>query len=149
MKKISLVLFFLWGALASFAQKKIIKTDLAPISASPYSQAVEANGFIFVSGQIATDPKTKQIVKGGIEAETTQVMENIKAILVAAGATMDDVVNATVYLKNVADFQKMNEVYRSYFKGNYPARATIGVGAFMGDFNIEIAVIAIKPPKRK
>ena len=96
-------------------EKKIIKTDDAPQAIGPYSQAVEAGGFVFVSGQIPIDPKTGNVVQVDIKAQARQVMENAKAILSAAGCGMSQVVKATIYLKNMADFAAVNEVYGGYF----------------------------------
>lgn len=149
MKNTFLIFTFLIFSVAVFAQKTIIKTDKAPTPTSPYSQAVEANGLIFVAGQIGLDPATRQLVTGGIEAETTQVMENIKAILQAAGLSMNDIVNTTLYLKDMGHFQKVNEIYGKYFSGNYPARATLGASALPAGSLIEVAVVAARPPRRK
>ncbi len=124
--------------------KKIISTDKAPKAIGPYSQAVEANGMLFISGQVPLNPQTGQIVEGGIEAQTKQVLENIKAILEAAGYSLDDVVKTTVYMKDLGDFAKMNEVYASYFSKNPPARAAFQVARLPLDVMIEIETIAIK-----
>ncbi|MFN4144457.1 MAG: RidA family protein [Runella sp.] len=149
MKKIVFLLAITCTAATTFAQKKIIKTDQAPVPIAPYSQAVEANGLIFVAGQIGLNPQTRQLVSGGIEAEATQIMENIKAILKAAQLSMDDIVNTTIYLKDIGHFQTVNELYGKYFNGSFPARTTIGVASLPGGANIEIAVVAARSPKRK
>lgn len=149
MKTLTLIFALFLSSLSIFAQKKIIKTDQAPVPIAPYSQAVEANGLIFVAGQIGLNPQTRQLVPGGFEAEATQVMENIKAILLAAGLTMDDIVNTTIYLKDVAYFQKINDIYGKYFNGNFPARTTVGVNNLPGGASVEIAVVALRGPKRK
>lgn len=149
MKPFVLVFALFLSSLSIFAQKKIIKTDQAPVPIAPYSQAVEANGLIFVAGQIGLNPQTRQLVSGGFEAEATQVMENIKAILLAAGLTMDDIVNTTIYLKDVSYFQKINDIYGKYFNGNFPARTTVGVNNLPGGASVEIAVVALRGPKRK
>lgn len=149
MKTLTLIFALFLSSLSIFAQKKIIKTDQAPVPIAPYSQAVEANGLIFVAGQIGLNPQTRQLVSGGFEAEATQVMENIKAILLAAGLTMDDIVNTTIYLKDVAYFQKINDIYGKYFNGNFPARTTVGVNNLPGGASVEIAVVALRGPKRK
>ena len=149
MKPFVLIFALFLSSLSIFAQKKIIKTDQAPVPIAPYSQAVEANGLIFVAGQIGLNPQTRQLVSGGFEAEATQVMENIKAILQAAGLTMDDIVNTTIYLKDVAYFQKINDIYGKYFNGNFPARTTVGVNNLPGGASVEIAVVALRGPKRK
>ena len=149
MKPFVLIFALFLSSLSIFAQKKIIKTDQAPVPIAPYSQAVEANGLIFVAGQIGLNPQTRQLVSGGFEAEATQVMENIKAILLAAGLTMDDIVNTTIYLKDVSYFQKINDIYGKYFNGNFPARTTVGVNNLPGGASVEIAVVALRGPKRK
>jgi 2-iminobutanoate/2-iminopropanoate deaminase len=122
--------------------RQVIKTDQAPVPTAPYSQAIKANGFLFVAGQVGLDPKTRQLVAGGFEQETTQVMKNIQAILAAAGLGFADVVNTTIYLKDVGNFAKVNEIYGRYFTGDYPARTTVGVAALPGNANVEIAVVA-------
>jgi 2-iminobutanoate/2-iminopropanoate deaminase len=149
MKKISLTIAAILVSIGCFAQKTIIKTDQAPVPIAPYSQAVEANGMIFVAGQVGLDPKTRQLVAGGFEAEATQVMENIKAILTAANLSMSDIVNTTIYLKDIANFGKINDIYGKYFTGNYPARTTVGVANLPASATVEIAVIAVRGPKRK
>jgi 2-iminobutanoate/2-iminopropanoate deaminase len=132
--------------LPAFAQKagkrKIIKTEKAPVPTAPYSQGVVANGFLFVAGQVGLDPQTRQLVTGGFEPEAKQVMENIKAILEAAGLGFADVVNTTIYLKDVGNFSKANEIYGRYFTGDFPARTTVGVANLPGNASIEIAVVA-------
>lgn len=122
--------------------RQVIKTDGAPVPTAPYSQAIRANGFLFVAGQVGLDPKTRQLVTGGFEQEATQVMKNIEAILAAAGLGFADVVNTTIYLKDVGNFAKVNEIYGRYFTGDYPARTTVGVAALPGNANVEIAVVA-------
>ena len=150
MKALSLLVIILKFSYISFAQnKEIIKTDKAPVPIAPYSQGIKANGFLFVSGQIGLNPVNRKLVEGGVEAETTQIMENIKAVLSAGGATMEDIVSTTVYLKNINDFQKMNEIYGRYFTGNFPTRSTVGVSSLAGGANIEITVTALLPVKVK
>jgi 2-iminobutanoate/2-iminopropanoate deaminase len=124
--------------------KKIIKTESAPQAIGPYSQAVEANGFVFVSGQIPIDPKTGNIIAGDIREQTKRVMENGKAILTAAGCEMDGVVKTTIYLKNIGDFAAVNEVYGSYFPTEPPARATVEVSRLPKDVAVEMDFIAAK-----
>jgi 2-iminobutanoate/2-iminopropanoate deaminase len=124
--------------------KKIIQTTEAPQAIGPYSQAIEANGFVFVSGQIPIDPKTGNLVTGDIREQTKRVMENGKAVLAAAGCGMDRVVKATIYLKNMSDFAAVNEVYGSYFPAEPPARATIEVARLPKDAAVEIDLIAVK-----
>ncbi len=124
--------------------KKIIKTDAAPQAIGPYSQAVEANGFVFVSGQIPLDPKTGMVIPGDIKEQTKRVMENGKAILAAAGCGMSNVVKTTIYLKSIGDFAAVNEVYGSYFASDPPARATVEVSRLPKDVAVEIDFIAVK-----
>lgn len=137
----------LFQNIAFSQQKEVIKTDKAPVPIAPYSQAIKSNGFLFVAGQIGLDPSTRKLVEGGFEAETEQVMENIKAILTAAGASMAAIVNTTIYLKDINNFSKVNEIYGKYFTANFPARTTVGVANLPGGANIEIAVIAAMPHK--
>lgn len=124
--------------------KKAIETKKAPGAIGPYSQAVVINNFIFCSGQVGKDPETNQFVKGGVEEQTKQVLENLKAVLSSAGADFSDVIKTTVYLKNVADFSQMNEVYTTYFQKPYPARATIEAARLPQDALVEIECIAFK-----
>jgi 2-iminobutanoate/2-iminopropanoate deaminase len=128
---------------AERSMKNIIKTMEAPQAIGPYSQAVEANGFVFVSGQIPLDPKTGNIIAGDIRVQTGRVMENGKAILAAAGCTMASVVKATIYLKNIADFAGVNEIYEGYFPSDPPARATVEVSRLPKDVAVEIDFIAV------
>ncbi len=121
--------------------KKIISTSNAPQAIGPYSQAVEANGFLFVSGQIPIIPATGQIPEG-IEAQTEQVMKNIGAILEAAGLNYGNVVKTTVMLKSIADFGAMNGIYAKYFTSECPARAAFEVGNLPKNALVEIEVIA-------
>ena len=124
--------------------KNIIKTADAPQAIGPYSQAVEVNGFVFVSGQIPLDPKTGNLVTGDITEQTKRVMENGKAILAAAGCAMSKVVKSTIYLKNIGDFASVNEIYGSYFPIDPPARATVEVSRLPKDVAIEIDFVAWK-----
>jgi 2-iminobutanoate/2-iminopropanoate deaminase len=123
--------------------KTVVKTDHAPAPIGPYSQAVKANGFLFVSGQIAINPKTGAMMMEDITQETRQVMENIKAILSEAGCDFASIVKTTIFLKSMDDFAAVNEVYGSYFSGNYPARETVQVSKLPKDVNVEISVIAV------
>jgi len=123
--------------------QKIIKTDNAPAPIGPYNQAVKANGFLFVSGQIPADPKTGAIVNGSIEEETHMVMNNLKAILTEAGIGFGNVVKASIFISNMDDFAKINAVYGSYFTDNFPARETVQVARLPKDVNVEISVIAV------
>jgi len=124
--------------------KEIIFTEKAPKPIGPYSQAVKVGQWLFVSGQIALDPATGDLIRGGIEEQTTRVFENIKTILEAAGYTLDDIVKVTVYLTDLSDFPKFNEVYSRYFKSNPPARTTVQVSALPRGAKIEVDVIAYK-----
>lgn len=124
--------------------KKIIQTADAPQAIGPYSQAVEANGFVFVSGQIPLDPKTGNIVTGDIREQTRRVMDNGKAILAAAGCAMFNVVKTTIYLKSITDFASVNDVYGSYFTTDPPARATVEVSRLPKDAAVEIDFVAVK-----
>lgn len=150
MKNTLLTIIALFITFGLFAQnKEIIKTDKAPVPIAPYSQGIKANGFLFVSGQIGLNPSNRKLVEGGVEAETTQIMENIRAILSAGGARMEDIISTTIYLKNMDDFQKMNGIYGKYFTENFPTRSTVGVSSLAGGANIEITVTALLPPERK
>ena len=122
---------------------KVIQSENAPAAIGPYSQAVEANGFVFVSGQIALDPKSGSIVPGGIAAETTQVLANLEAVLAAAGCTLADVVKTTIYLTSLADFQTVNGLYAKKFTGTTPARATVEVSALPRGAVVEIDAVAV------
>jgi len=124
--------------------KKIITTKEAPEAIGPYSQAVMAGGQLFISGQIALDPATGEMVKSDIAAETGQILKNLGAILRAAGMGYADVVQATVYLRNLNDFAAMNAVYGESFKDDPPARATVGVLGLPKDARVEMAFIAVK-----
>ncbi len=124
--------------------RKIIKTSSAPPAIGPYSQAVETGGFVFISGQIPLDPKTGNMVEGGISAQVKQVMENAKAILAAAGCGLQQVVKATIYLKNMSDFSAVNDIYGSYFTSEPPARATVEVSRLPKDAALEMDFIARK-----
>ena len=125
-------------------KKNIVQTENAPAAIGPYSQAVKAGNFVFVSGQIPLDPQTGTLVIGGIEAETHRVIKNIEAILEEANATLHHVVKTTIFLKSMDDFARVNAVYASYFTGDYPARETVEVSRLPKDVNVEISVIAIQ-----
>lgn len=122
---------------------KVISTDQAPKAIGPYSQAVVSNGFAFLSGQIPLDPATGQLVEGDIQAQTERVLENLKAVLDAAGCTLSSVVKTTVYLKDMTEFTKMNDIYARYFAGNPPARATVEAARLPRDVRVEIDCIAM------
>ena len=120
----------------------VIATGRAPAAIGPYSQAVRSGSFIFCSGQIPLDPASGQLVEGGIEAQTVQVLDNLMALLAAAGLTLGDVVKTTVFLVSMDDFPAMNEVYARYFDEDPPARSTIGVAALPKGARVEIEAIA-------
>lgn len=122
--------------------KEIITTPNAPKAAGPYSTAVRQNGLVFLSGQIPLDPQTGQLVTGSIEDQTTRVLENLKAVLEAAGLSFSDVVKTTVFLKDMGNFARMNETYAKYFGANPPARSTVEVARLPRDVQVEIEAIA-------
>jgi 2-iminobutanoate/2-iminopropanoate deaminase len=122
--------------------KKIVKTGQAPNPVGPYNQAIIANGFVFTAGQIAIDPATNQLLPGGIQEQTRRVLNNLKAVLVAAGTDLKKVVKTTVFLKNMDDFSQMNEVYAEFFTANAPARSAVEVSRLPKDVLVEIECIA-------
>jgi 2-iminobutanoate/2-iminopropanoate deaminase len=123
--------------------REVVSTKDGPQAIGPYSQAVKANGFVFVSGQVAIDPGTQQVVAGDISAQTERVVKNLAGILKAAGSGLEKVVRATVFLKNMGDFSAMNEVYGRYFTSSPPARSTVEVARLPKDVLVEIDVIAL------
>jgi 2-iminobutanoate/2-iminopropanoate deaminase len=122
--------------------KKVVKTTEGPAPLAPYSQAIIANGFVFVSGQGPIDPKTGKIVLGDIRTQTKLVLDNIARILEAAGSSLDKAVKCSVFLKDINDFAGMNEIYRTYFRENPPARTTVQAGDIFGGIGVEIDCIA-------
>lgn len=124
--------------------RKIIYTDDAPEPIGPYSQAIYINGMLFVSGQVPLDPFSGALINSGIEDETEQVMQNLKHILEASEMDFSNVVKCSIFLKDMLDFPKVNEVYGKYFKSNPPARETVEVSALPKNANIEISCIAIR-----
>lgn len=124
--------------------KKIISTSNAPGAIGPYSQAVLINGFLYTSGQISIDPSTGNLVQDSIEAETHQVMKNLKALLQEAGMDFSHVVKTGIFLQSMNDFQKVNEVYASYFSSDFPARETVEVSKLPKNANVEISMVAFK-----
>jgi 2-iminobutanoate/2-iminopropanoate deaminase len=122
--------------------KQVIRTDNAPKPGGPYSQGILAEKFLFVAGQVGTDPKTGKLADG-VAAQTKQILENIKAIVEAAGTTLDNVLRVGVYLRDLNDFGEMNKVYQTYFPQNQPARSTIQA-ALVGQFQVEIDCVALK-----
>jgi 2-iminobutanoate/2-iminopropanoate deaminase len=128
--------------------KKVITADKAPKAIGPYSHAIQFGDFVFTSGQIGLNPATGEIVPGGIEAETRQVLINLTSVLEASGSNLDRVMKTTVFLRDMADFPKMNAIYGEFFKENPPARSTIGVVALPKGAAVEVEVIAICPRPR-
>lgn len=120
-----------------------IQTDRAPRAIGPYSQAIKANGLVFASGQIPLNPATMEIVEGGIQEQTGRVLDNLKAVLEAAGSSLDRVVKTTVYLTDMGEFAAMNEIYARYFSATKPARATVQVARLPRDVKVEIDVVAL------
>ena len=123
--------------------KEIIQTDRAPQAIGPYSQAIKANGLVFASGQIPTDPRTGQFVDGGIAEQTEQVLRNLSAVLEAAGSDLSRVVKTTVFLLDMQEFGAMNEVYGKFFSDAPPARATVQAARLPRDARVEIEAIAL------
>lgn len=124
-------------------KREAVQTDRAPKAIGPYEQAIKVDGFVFTAGQIPLDPKSGKIVEGGIAAQTRQVLENLKGVLIASGSSMDRVVKATVFLKNMADFAAMNEVYAQYLGKSKPARSTVAVAELPRGVLIEIDLVAL------
>ena len=123
--------------------RQVIATDDGPKAIGPYSQAIKANGFVFLSGQIPLDPATQQLIAGDVAAQTERVLQNIAAILTAAGSSLAQVVKTTVFLKSMNDFAAMNEVYARHFTAEPPARSTVEVARLPKDVLVEIDVIAL------
>jgi 2-iminobutanoate/2-iminopropanoate deaminase len=123
--------------------KETIATDRGPKAIGPYSQAIKANGFVFLSGQIALDPATQQVVDGDVARQTERVLENLKGVVEAAGSSLDRVVKTTVFLADMNDFSAMNEVYARYFTKQPPARSTVEVARLPRDVRVEIDLIAL------
>jgi 2-iminobutanoate/2-iminopropanoate deaminase len=120
-----------------------VATDRGPKAIGPYSQAVRANGFVFLSGQIPLDPKTQQVVEGDVAAQTERVLQNLKGVVEAAGSSLQHVVKTTVFLADMNDFAAMNEVYGRYFTAHPPARSTVQVSRLPRDVRVEIDLIAL------
>ncbi len=123
--------------------REAVRTDDAPKVIGPYEQAIRANGFVYTAGQIALDPKAGNLVEGGIAPQTRRVLDNLKAVLEAAGSSMNQVVKATVFLKNMGDFQTVNEIYAEYLGISKPARSTVAVAELPRGALIEIDLIAV------
>lgn len=134
--------FLMLTVLVGAQSKKAVETADAPKAIGPYSQAIVANGFVFTAGQIVTDPKNGALVEG-IEAQSEQVLKNLAAVLKASGSSTDDVVKTTVFLADMNDFVKMNEVYAKYFKAPFPARSTVQVARLPRDAKVEIEAVAV------
>lgn len=124
-------------------EKDIVYSNQAPDPIGPYSQAIKVSNMIFTSGQIALDAETNALISGGIEEQTEKVLENLKAVLNAAGSDLEKVVKTTIYLKNMGDFSTVNQIYATYFKTSVPARSTVEVSRLPKDVLIEIDCIAI------
>jgi 2-iminobutanoate/2-iminopropanoate deaminase len=123
--------------------RDVISTKDGPQAIGPYSQAIRANGFVFVSGQVAIDPATQQVMNGDVAAQTDRALKNLSAILQAAGSGLEKAVRSTVFLKNMGDFAAMNEVYGRYFTSTPPSRSTVEVARLPKDVLVEIDVIAL------
>jgi 2-iminobutanoate/2-iminopropanoate deaminase len=123
--------------------KKVVTSEKAPKAIGPYSVAIQTGQFVFTSGQIGLDPQTGNLVEGGIETETHQVLTNLKNVLESAGSSLREVVKTTVYLRDMADFAKMNAIYGEYFNENPPARTTIAVAGLPKNGSIEIDAFAV------
>jgi 2-iminobutanoate/2-iminopropanoate deaminase len=124
--------------------REVISTQDAPQAIGPYSQAIKASGFVFVSGQVAIDPATQQVIRGDVAAQTERVLRNLAAILEAAGTGLGNVVRSTVFLQNMNDFAAMNQVYGKHFSSAPPARSTVEVSRLPKDVLVEIDVIALE-----
>lgn len=124
-------------------KRRAVQTDQAPKAIGPYEQAIRVDGFVYTAGQVPIEPKTGELVAGGITQQTRRVLENLKAVLEASGSTLDRVVKATVFLKNMADFPAMNEVYGEYFGDAKPARSTVAVAELPKGALVEIDLVAL------
>lgn len=131
-------------AVCASPARQVVSTPAAPAAIGPYSQAVRVGGTVYVAGQIALDPATGRLVEGGIEAETRRAMENVRAVLEAAGYTLDDVVQVTVYLADLNDYARFNETYATYFRGAPPARAVVQVSRIPRDARVEVLAVAAR-----
>jgi 2-iminobutanoate/2-iminopropanoate deaminase len=130
-------------------KKKVIQTDKAPKAIGPYSQAVQAGNFLFLSGQIPLDLKTGKLIEGDIRQQAHQTLENIKALLESQRLKMEDVIKVTIFLKDMRSFNQVNEVYATYFSSSPPARSTVEVAELPRNAEIEIEAIALTPGKEK
>jgi 2-iminobutanoate/2-iminopropanoate deaminase len=123
--------------------KSVVSTSVAPAAIGPYSQAIVANGLVFASGQLPLDPASGQVVEGDIRAQTTRVLDNLSAVLTAAGSSIDRVVKTTCFLVDLADFAAFNEVYAGYFTTEPPARSTVQVARLPRDARVEVEAVAL------
>jgi len=123
--------------------KRVIQTEKAPKAIGPYSQAIQAGNLLFLSGQIPIDPTTGELVKGDIQKQTRQILENIKGVLESQKLKMEDVVKVTIFLKDIGNFDQVNEIYSAYFPSSPPARSTLEVAKLPRDAGIEIEAIAL------
>ncbi len=123
--------------------KQIIKTDKAPAPIGPYNQAIKTNDYLFISGQVAIDPSTNDLIEGDVKDEAHRVMKNLKAILDEAKLTFEHVVKTTIFLSDMSLFTQVNEIYGSYFSGDHPARETVAVKGLPKNVNVEISMIAV------
>lgn len=124
--------------------KNVIKTDKAPQAIGPYSQAIEVNGMVYTSGVVPIDPATGNVVEGDIKVQATRVFDSMKALLEAAGSSCEEVVKTTVFIKDMNDFAALNEIYATYFTGDFPARSCVEVARLPKDVLIEMEAIALK-----
>ena len=124
-------------------RKKVIYTEKAPKAIGPYSQAIRTDSFIFTAGQVGLDPSTGELVAGTVEEQTRQALNNLRNVIEAAGSSMDNVVKTTVFLKDMADFQKMNSIYAEYFGENPPARSTVAVAGLPKGGLVEVEAVVI------
>ena len=136
------VVLALVSSIGASAQKRAVESPDAPKAIGPYSQAIVANGFVFAAGQIGTDPKTGTLAEG-IEAQVQETLKNIAAVLKASGSSMENVLKTTVFLADMNDFAKMNEIYAKHFKAPFPARSTVQVARLPRDAKVEIEVVAL------
>lgn len=123
--------------------KQVINTSQAPDPIGPYNQAIKANGFLFISGQVAIDPSTKELRNASLTQETNQVMKNLSVILQEAGLSFENVVKTTIFLKEMSFFEEVNKEYGKHFTGDFPARETVAVKGLPRDVNVEISMIAV------
>jgi len=126
-------------------ERRVVETSKAPRAVGPYSQGVRVGDWLFLSGQIPLDPQKEELVDGGIEAQTERVLENLKGVLEAGGMGLEDVVQVTVYMTDLGEFEAMNRVYARYFPQGSPARVTVGVASLPKGARIEMALVAFRP----